>query len=53
MKFCGRCDQPILDGEEYSTHDIPAATGAGDTVYWHVEPCRPVPIQTAQVSPRY
>ncbi len=53
MKICGRCDQSIRDGEEYTTHSIPGATYAGDTVYRHVGPCTPVPIQTTQVSMRH
>lgn len=49
--ICGRCDQPIRDGEKYTKHDIPGASNGGDIVYWHVLLCKPVPIQTTQVVP--
>lgn len=53
MKFCGSCDQPIREGQTFTTHDIASPTGAGWTVYRHVYRCTPVPIQTRQTSPRY
>lgn len=34
--ICGKCDQTIRDGEQYTTYDIPAASGPGVTVHWHV-----------------
>ena len=39
MKFCGRCDKPIRDGEQYTTHDIPSPSGAGATIYLHAQQC--------------
>jgi len=53
VKFCGRCDQPIRDSEKYTEHPIAGATYAGDTVYRHVAPCKPVPTQTTQASIRH
>jgi hypothetical protein len=52
MKFCGRCDQPIRDGEEYTTHDIHTCSAGGRTDYRHVADCTPVPTQTSQVPER-
>ena len=49
-KFCGRCTKPIRNSETYTTHEIPAATAGGTTVYLHAKPCQPVPTQTTQVS---
>ncbi|MFF4350667.1 hypothetical protein [Streptomyces sp. NPDC001530] len=53
MKFCGRCDKPIRDGEKYTAHDIASASVGGTTVYRHVALCKPVPTQTTQVSLRH
>ncbi|MFC8201264.1 hypothetical protein ACFUTV_38590 [Streptomyces sp. NPDC057298] len=53
MKICGRCDQSIRPGQPYTTHDIPSPSGPGATVYRHVAVCKPVPIQTSQVSIRH
>jgi len=50
MNFCGRCDQPIQDDEEYTEHDMPSSSGAGITVYRHVDRCKRVEIQTAPAS---
>jgi len=50
VKFCGSCDQPIRDGEKYTTHSIDGSSYGGDTVYRHVAECTPVPIQTTQDS---
>lgn len=50
MKICGCCDQSIREGEKYTTHPIAGSSYGGDTVYRHVRPCRPVPIQTTQDS---
>jgi hypothetical protein len=50
--ICGRCDQPIRPGEEYSTHDMPSSSAAGITIYRHVDRCKRVPIQTTQDSVR-
>ncbi|MEU9894219.1 hypothetical protein ACIBCS_27700 [Streptomyces phaeochromogenes] len=50
MKFCGRCDQPIREGERYTKHPIAGSSYGGDTVYRHVAECTPVPIQTTQDS---
>ncbi|MEV2195081.1 hypothetical protein AB0I02_29510 [Streptomyces phaeochromogenes] len=52
MKICGRCDQSIQDGEDYTTHDIAGSSYGGDTVYRHVGWCPPVPTQTAPVPLR-
>lgn len=40
MKTCGRCDQPIRDDEQYTTHDIPSPTSAGITVHRHARQCQ-------------
>ncbi|MFD9193010.1 hypothetical protein ACFWCA_32955 [Streptomyces phaeochromogenes] len=53
MKICGCCDRPIRDGEKYTTHPIAGSSYGGDTVYRHVDPCTPVPIQTTQASIRH
>ncbi|MBD0837354.1 hypothetical protein [Streptomyces sp. TRM68416] len=53
MKFCGRCGKQIKPDEEYTTHDIHSASGAGRTDYRHVAPCQPVPTQTAPVPRRH
>lgn len=51
--ICGRCDQPILKGKRYTEHSNPGASGAGGTVYRHVELCKRAPIQTTQASIRH
>ena len=38
--ICARCDRTILPGEDYETRDLPAASGAGSTVYLHKPLCR-------------
>jgi hypothetical protein len=50
VKICGRCDRSIRDGEKYTTHPIAGSSYGGNTVYRHVDDCRPVPIQTSQDS---
>lgn len=50
MKICGRCDQTIQDGEKYTEHINPGASGAGGTEYRHVQLCKRVLIQTTQAS---
>jgi hypothetical protein len=50
--ICGRCDEPILPGEEVEPYDISSPSGAGTTVYLHKVLCTPVPTQTAPVSIR-
>lgn len=50
MKICGRCDEAIRDGERYTKHPIAGSSYGGDTVYRHVDECKPVPIQTTQDS---
>lgn len=51
--FCGRCDKLIRPGEQYTEHSNPGASGAGGTVYRHVELCKRVPIQTAPAPLRH
>lgn len=53
VNFCGRCDEPIRPGEQYTTHDILSPSAGGATVYRHVELCKKVPIQTTQASVRH
>lgn len=48
--ICGRCDEPIRDGEKYTTYDVIPPTGPGMVVHWHAAWCKPVPIQTTQDS---
>lgn len=48
MKICGRCDQPIRDGEEYTEYDIPSPSLGGTVVYRHTGRCQQVPTQTTQ-----
>lgn len=50
MKICGRCDQPIRQGQKYTEHHIDSASGPGATVYRHVKLCQRPPTQTAPVS---
>jgi hypothetical protein len=53
VKLCGRCDEPIQDGEEYTEHPMPGESVAGATIYRHVELCKPVRTQTTQYPVRY
>jgi|GEM_PF-3515393 len=53
IRFCGRCDQSIRRDEPYTAYPIDRPTGAGMTVYLHVDLCRKVPTQTTQASIRY
>lgn len=46
---CAHCDQPILPDQQYTHHDIEAASGPGTTVFIHVEQCKRKPTQTAPV----
>lgn len=47
--ICGRCDQPILPGQQYEKRDIPSPSGPGTTVYFHKPLCEKQPFQTTQV----
>nr|WP_168508633.1 hypothetical protein [Streptomyces sp. S1D4-11]QIY95862.1 hypothetical protein HEP87_19775 [Streptomyces sp. S1D4-11] len=49
MNICGRCDQPVRDGEEYTEHRIDSPSLGGTTVYLHLW-CKRVEIQTAPAS---
>lgn len=44
--FCGRCDKPILPGQQYEKRDIASPTSAGTTVYFHKPLCQKTPFQT-------
>ena len=46
MRLCARCSQPIVDGEEYGTTDIPTPSGPGPSLYFHEALCRPSPFQS-------
>ncbi|WP_406410484.1 hypothetical protein [Streptomyces sp. NBC_01614] len=46
--ICGRCDKPILAGEEYEKRDIPSPSGAGATLYFHKPLCKKTPFQATQ-----
>ncbi|MFG2425047.1 hypothetical protein ACGFWD_39300 [Streptomyces sp. NPDC048448] len=48
--ICGRCDEPIRPGQQYSMHDIPGASLGGATVHRHLALCKRMPIQTVQNS---
>lgn len=50
MSRCGRCDEPIQDGEEYTAYNNPGASFGGSTVYRHVKPCTRVQTQTAPAT---
>lgn len=50
MKICVHCDKSIKDGEGYTPIDKMSPSAGGTTLYRHVDPCKPVPIQTTQVS---
>lgn len=50
MKICGRCDEAIQPGQKYTSYSVPAASGAGATVYRHDQPCKPVPTQTSPIE---
>lgn len=50
--MCARCDQPIRDGEDYETQDIPRPTGPGATVLLHKKLCKQPPTQTAPAGDR-
>jgi len=47
MRICNNCDEPIRPDEEYDEIDKLGASGAGANLYRHVQPCRPVPVQTS------
>lgn len=51
--ICGRCDEPIRPGQQYSAHVIAGASLGGATVHRHLAPCKRVPIQTTQDSVRH
>jgi hypothetical protein len=50
--MCARCDQPILDGEDCETQDIPRPTGPGATVLLHKRLCQKPPTQTDPAGDR-
>ncbi|WP_302061491.1 hypothetical protein [Streptomyces sp. A3M-1-3] len=33
--ICGKCDQPIKQGEAYRSYDVDRASGPGSTVHQH------------------
>ncbi|MGW1715616.1 hypothetical protein [Streptomyces sp. GQFP] len=41
-RLCGKCGQPILNDEKYTSYDKFSASAGGDTVHLHVE-CPPKP----------
>lgn len=43
---CGRCHQPIQDGEKYKDHIPHGASGAAPSVRMHEPACRPAPHQS-------
>lgn len=49
--ICGRCDEPIRPGQQYSTHE--GASSAGATDHQHLVLCKKTPIQTTQDPVRY
>ncbi|MBC2903541.1 hypothetical protein [Streptomyces cupreus] len=53
IKICICCDRSIKDGEQYTEVDKMSPSAAGATLYQHTKPCRPVPVQTTQVSLRH
>ncbi|WP_329545582.1 hypothetical protein OG548_14485 [Streptomyces sp. NBC_01356] len=53
MKICGRCDQPIREGQPHTEHSVDSPSLGGTVVYLHVERCRRVPTQSNQVSLRH
>ncbi|MDV9168745.1 hypothetical protein R6V09_01125 [Streptomyces sp. W16] len=50
MKICINCDQSIRTGEGYTEIDKMSPSAAGTTLYRHDRECKPVPVQTTQVS---
>lgn len=48
--ICARCDLRIHPAEPYIRHENYAPTGAGDTVFRHLYPCKPAQTQTSPVS---
>ncbi|WP_329528467.1 hypothetical protein [Streptomyces sp. NBC_01462] len=51
--ICGRCDEPIRPGQQYSTHVIEGASPAGATTHRHLVLCKKTPIQTTQDPMHY
>lgn len=46
-RYCGRCDEPIRQGEDTETHAVFSASGAGGSVIVHKHcPVTPRPGQT-------
>lgn len=50
--ICGRCQQPVKAGEEYTAHVPDSASTAAPTVYLHKRDCKKTPHQSAPVSIR-
>ncbi len=42
MKVCGKCDQPIKQGDEVQEFPVECGSAVGMTVYWHKR-CPPKP----------
>lgn len=51
--ICGRCDRPILKGQQYEKRDIPSPSLGGTTVYFHKKICKKTPFQSTQASIRH
>lgn len=49
MKFCARCDKPILPGEKSVPLDKTSASGGGITLHVHAKLCTRPPTQTAPI----
>lgn len=45
--MCARCDMPLRDGDDFTTHSVDSPTGGGITVHLHTNPCRRTQQQTA------
>ncbi|MBB4791561.1 hypothetical protein BJY54_002173 [Streptomyces nodosus] len=52
MRLCDRCGGRITPDEDYRPYDIPAASGAGITVFVHARPCRRAQLQTSPSGQR-
>jgi hypothetical protein len=50
--ICGRCDGPILSGQEYEALPVMTNSGPGLTVFLHAVLCTRARIQTAPASSR-
>lgn len=52
--ICARCDQPILQGEEYEDQDKFSASGAGAAMAVHKDRCpEPVDVRRKEWRQRY